>query len=456
MPNPRKKPSPLTPVASQPRDAAGQSGDQYRELIDGLDAIVWQADAATLRFTFVSRPAEALLGFPVALWLSAPDYFAELIHPFDRERVLAICRAEIAAGRDFSVEHRTLTADGELRWLRNRVRVRRDAHGARLRGLIVDVTPFMEAARARRQLSAVLEATTDFVGITDALGHVLYINSAGRRHAGHRPRATDVTRRSTSPPSNPQPRASCCARWRCPAPCATASGAAKRSCSAHDGREIPDLAGDRRAQDDSGTRRVLRHHRARHQRAQARRGAMAALLEIAKDIGGSLDLDAILDRVQRRTTAAAAVRSRRHLLLGSGAQHVSRHRPLRRARGARRAGRALEFPPGVADRRRRWQAPRPLSSTTSPAQDWVPLPILKHFGIHALIATPLAVRGRVLGALVADQQHRRPAVQRRAGASSCESIARHVAVAIETTELYRAQQDEARRSPRRWRASGAR
>ena len=44
--------------------AAGQAGERYRDLVNDLDGVVWEADAATvpLRFTFVSPAFEELTG----------------------------------------------------------------------------------------------------------------------------------------------------------------------------------------------------------------------------------------------------------------------------------------------------------------------------------------------------------------------------------------------------------
>jgi len=45
-----------------------------RELLDDLDAIVWEADPQTVQFSFVSQKAERLLGYPVRRWLDEPDF----------------------------------------------------------------------------------------------------------------------------------------------------------------------------------------------------------------------------------------------------------------------------------------------------------------------------------------------------------------------------------------------
>lgn len=128
----------------------GQDLRWLLDLVQDLDAIVWEADAATLQFTFVSGRAEALLGYPVDRWLSEADFWVNLVHPEDRERTVSICLAATERGDDHAFEYRAIRADGSIVWLRDIVRVSRDPAGAvRLRGVMVDVT---EAKRAQEAL----------------------------------------------------------------------------------------------------------------------------------------------------------------------------------------------------------------------------------------------------------------------------------------------------------------
>ena len=129
------------------------SEERFRDLVQGLDAIVWEADAATLRFSFVSQRAETILGFPVARWLATPDFFVNRIHPDDRARVMRVCRDAIAENADYELEYRALTADGGEVWLRDIVHVVSSIVGrlAQLRGLTVNLTERKRADEALRQ-----------------------------------------------------------------------------------------------------------------------------------------------------------------------------------------------------------------------------------------------------------------------------------------------------------------
>ena len=131
--------------------AAHQESEQrYRDLIQGLDAIVWEADAHTLTFSFVSRRAETVLGYPVERWLREPDFWARRIHRDDRDAVMQTYRTAIAEARDHEFEYRAIAADGREVWLRDIVHVVRDPDGraATLRGLTVDLTELKRSERA--------------------------------------------------------------------------------------------------------------------------------------------------------------------------------------------------------------------------------------------------------------------------------------------------------------------
>jgi len=134
--------------------AARRASEQrFRDLVQGLDAIVWEADAVTLRFTFVSQRAEGLLGFPTDQWLRDADFFAVRIHKEDRDRAIAQCRAAVATATDHEFEYRAVAADGRVLWLRDIIHVLRDSGGRprQLRGLTVDLTERKRAEVALRE-----------------------------------------------------------------------------------------------------------------------------------------------------------------------------------------------------------------------------------------------------------------------------------------------------------------
>lgn len=104
--------------------------------------IIWETDATTEQFTFVSHSAEQVLGYPVEQWLENPDFWVNLIHPEDRQWTVAVCRKKMVQDRDYELEYRCLTADHRVVWLRDRAYMIRDEQGRvnKRRGLMVDIT----------------------------------------------------------------------------------------------------------------------------------------------------------------------------------------------------------------------------------------------------------------------------------------------------------------------------
>jgi len=55
----------------------------YHSLVESIDGIVWEADGETFRFTFVSKQAERILGYPVSEWVNDPQFWINHLHPDD-------------------------------------------------------------------------------------------------------------------------------------------------------------------------------------------------------------------------------------------------------------------------------------------------------------------------------------------------------------------------------------
>lgn len=114
---------------------------QYQALVDSIGGVVWERDLPTLQFTVVSQGAEPLLGFPVQQWLHNAAFWQNHVHPEDRERVLAQCRAATQAKRDHALEYRMLAADGRVVWVQDLISVVVEQdQPVKLRGVLIDIT----------------------------------------------------------------------------------------------------------------------------------------------------------------------------------------------------------------------------------------------------------------------------------------------------------------------------
>jgi two-component system, cell cycle sensor histidine kinase and response regulator CckA len=165
--------------------------EQYREIVEELDAIVWERDPETHRVTFVSRRAEEVLGYPLGDWLEDPEFWVRRLHPEDKDRVLADCREAALRDRPEVLEYRMETAAGRFVWLREAMRVLTDGRGRRrVRSVVVEITDRRRAEEALRvseaHKAAILASALDAIVGMDANGRVTEFNPAAEKLFGFR------------------------------------------------------------------------------------------------------------------------------------------------------------------------------------------------------------------------------------------------------------------------------
>ncbi|MBI2207111.1 MAG: GAF domain-containing protein [Candidatus Rokubacteria bacterium] len=137
-----------------------EARDRFAHLMEGLDAIVWEADPLTLRFRFVSPRAEELLGYSIHRWIDEPEFWASIIHPDDRVASLerfARCGREHTNAR---FEYRAVTVTGDVVWLENVVHpvAAADEEPRRLHGFMLDISARKRLEEEHLQLLANAQA----------------------------------------------------------------------------------------------------------------------------------------------------------------------------------------------------------------------------------------------------------------------------------------------------------
>ncbi len=121
--------------------ALGQSERKFKDLVQSINAIVWEVDVSSFGFIFVSEQAESILGYPVEQWMREPNFWATHIHPDDREAAVGYCVRCTEALVNHEFEYRMIAKDGRVVWLRDLATVE-SAGGVpvRLRGVMFDIT----------------------------------------------------------------------------------------------------------------------------------------------------------------------------------------------------------------------------------------------------------------------------------------------------------------------------
>ncbi len=128
-----------------------QSEVRFERLAEQVRVAAWNSDPRRERFTYAGPHADAIFGHPLAAVLRT-GFWAENLHPDDRQRTIEDC-VRLSAGEDsFELEYRMQTADGRTVWLHDIISVVRDERGpVALNGLMVDISGRWRAEEEARE-----------------------------------------------------------------------------------------------------------------------------------------------------------------------------------------------------------------------------------------------------------------------------------------------------------------
>lgn len=145
----------------QAEEARSVAEARYRVLVEQIPAITYVdiADGSALS-SFVSPQIESMLGIPREEWLQGDlNYWANLIHPDDRERVISAYKRTVETGQPFNEEYRILPPDGRIVWIEDHAAILKDAadQSASLHGLMFDISERKKAEETIRQANLVVE-----------------------------------------------------------------------------------------------------------------------------------------------------------------------------------------------------------------------------------------------------------------------------------------------------------
>jgi diguanylate cyclase (GGDEF)-like protein/PAS domain S-box-containing protein len=119
------------------------------------------------------------------------DRIMTMMHPDDRSRAIEAMGRALAEGDDYDIENRTLSPNGEVRWIagRGRAITGSDGRPTRMVGIGYDITARKRAEEAlsasERRFRLLLEAAPDGIVIVDAEGRISHANRQIERLFGY-------------------------------------------------------------------------------------------------------------------------------------------------------------------------------------------------------------------------------------------------------------------------------
>src|SRR5215204_5561242 len=137
--------------------ALGLSEDRFRRLVEQIPAVTYvqePIDSDTPKaITYMSPQYEAMLGYPPEKEILDEEHWLRVLHPDDRERVLAEELRTDETGDPYRIEYRQIARDGRVVWVHDEATLIRDEEGNALYwlGVQYDITEQKRTEEELRQ-----------------------------------------------------------------------------------------------------------------------------------------------------------------------------------------------------------------------------------------------------------------------------------------------------------------
>ena len=169
-----------------------ESEAKYRALLDNLPAITYigalDSNSTTL---YISPQIENILGVSTSDFKADPDLWRKMLHPEDRERVMAEVSHYHSKREPFTVEYRMITTGGDERYIYDDAWIVEDENGKPLysQGVMHDITNRKQAEKAQRESEQkyrlLFETAKDAIFINDEKGKFIDVNQAACESLGY-------------------------------------------------------------------------------------------------------------------------------------------------------------------------------------------------------------------------------------------------------------------------------
>jgi len=158
-------------------DVIRGADERYRTLVERLPLIIY-VDLLDRRSTnlYTSPQSQQILGYTPEDWLADPDLFVRILHPDDRERVLAEMEEIRAERHDLITEYRLIAKNGSVVWIRDGGTVIPDDRGnpTYIQGYLMDITKEKEAEEHRARLEEQLRQSAKMEAVGRLAGGIAH------------------------------------------------------------------------------------------------------------------------------------------------------------------------------------------------------------------------------------------------------------------------------------------
>ncbi|HEX2025094.1 MAG TPA: PAS domain S-box protein [Actinomycetota bacterium] len=173
------------------QEELAQAEERYRTLVEQVPAVVYvNADDDVSTARYISPVYERMFGYTAQERMADPGLWSRLLHPEDRERVMALSQDTNRTGEPFRCEYRMIARDGRVVWVRDEAVLLRDEAGRTLgwQGFLTDITERKWAEDALRRVmlqnKLILDSAGEGIFGLDREGRITFVNPAAAQALG--------------------------------------------------------------------------------------------------------------------------------------------------------------------------------------------------------------------------------------------------------------------------------
>ena len=132
--------------------------DRFRVLIEQMPAVTYthtvdSSGTRSVAMDYVSPQVESLAGYPAESWLGTTDFYRQIVHPDDLDRLRAAAERSDADGSPTVIDYRIIRPDSSVVWVREEALLISNTPGRSpyWQGFMLNVTERKEAETQLRQ-----------------------------------------------------------------------------------------------------------------------------------------------------------------------------------------------------------------------------------------------------------------------------------------------------------------
>ena len=166
--------SPLgtSPSVRRPSISFREAEERYRTLVEHIPAVTYidridEVNSAV----YISPQVEEMLGYTPEKWREDSEFLWKILHPDDKERILAEAQRTNETGDPFGEEYRVISKSGHVVWVRDEAGLVKDREGTPIfwQGVVHDITERKRTEEALREAEERFRRSFDDAAIGMAL-----------------------------------------------------------------------------------------------------------------------------------------------------------------------------------------------------------------------------------------------------------------------------------------------